>query len=128
MPMIKIWSANGMPYSVPNSMLNDYLRRGFRTTPLAGAAKNSDIPTIDKVEPPPELPLPNTVDVLPVVAPTPPPIVNMNNATLKEISTLGVSTAIARKVVSERSYLTIEDLIAKVEGFDWVSVQDKITF
>lgn len=105
-----LYSIDGEPREIPAGCVDRFLTQGYRRNPLGVKAA--------------------TVEPLPVVsAPVDPSLTSVNTASLKELIALPlVSTAIAKKIISNRPYEAIEDLIAKVEGVDWVSLQAQISF
>ncbi|GAC1493087.1 MAG: hypothetical protein NVS2B14_06070 [Chamaesiphon sp.] len=112
-PMPILRDLHGMPTHVPDDRIRDFLRMGYRHIPQQEAAIAPSYSVDLKLSAPAGTGL------------------NPNIASLKELVSLpGVTTAIARKVISDRPYVNIEDLIAKVtltDG-DWLSLAPQLSF
>jgi DNA uptake protein ComE-like DNA-binding protein len=55
--------------------------------------------------------------------------VNVNTASTKTLTVLHeVGIAKAKLIIKSRPYLVIEDLIEKVQGIDWLSIESQIEF
>lgn len=55
--------------------------------------------------------------------------VNVNTASTKGLTTLSdVGIAKAKSIIKSRPYSVIEDLIEKVQGVDWLSLESRIEF
>jgi DNA uptake protein ComE-like DNA-binding protein len=111
----------GMPTSVPEGREKDFLAQGYRR------------------EPPPTLQIPPATNGegeteqahSPVVDNQPPGagFVLVNSASLKELTErLGLSTAQAKDLQTGRPYKTIEDLIGKISGVAWVTLDSQISY
>ncbi len=100
-----LYSLDGEARQIPDSVVDRFLLEGYRRA-LPG------------------------VQAAPVVdAPVDLPLLPINTASLKDLIALPlVSTAIAKKIISNRPYAAIEDLIAKAEGVDWTALQSQISF
>ena len=104
-----LYSIDGEPREIPESCVDRFLSEGYRRN-LPGVKA-----TIE-----PTSGVPASVDTS---------LTSINTASLKDLIALPlVGTAIAKKVIAHRPYEAIEDLIAKVEGVDWVALQSQITF
>lgn len=116
----------GMPYEVPISEIDNFLRKGFRSHPPF---------------PPASLQVQEVSDVIPPAAPpeiisTPAAsevsgvnLVNVNAASLKDLAALPLmGTASAKKVRDNRPYASVEDLIAKVPDVDWLAIREHLTY
>lgn len=117
--MTIIYAPDGMPWEVPDSEIKNFARKGYRTS--APQRIKQVIPTL-VVEPVKEQ---SVHFSQPIVSQS--MGLNINTASLKDLSSLpGVTTAIARKVMSDRPYSSVEDLIAKSPDIDWVSIPDLV--
>ena len=105
-----LYSIDGEPREIPAGCVDRFLTEGYRRAlPGVKAATVDPLPVV-----------PTSVDSS---------LASVNTASLKELIALPlVSTAIAKKIIAQRPYAAIEDLIAKVEGVDWVSLQAQISF
>ena len=105
-----LYSIDGEPREIPAGCVDRFLTEGYRRAlPGVKAATVDPLPVV-----------PTSVDSS---------LASVNTASLKELIALPlVSTAIAKKIIAQRPYEAIEDLIAKVEGVDWVSLQSQISF
>jgi hypothetical protein len=111
----------GMPTSVPEGRENDFLAQGYRREPPAT---------------PPLPPIVNGEENIervysPIVDNQPPGagFVLVNSATLKELTErLGLSTAQAKDLQSGRPYQKVEDLIGKMPGVAWVTLDSQISY
>lgn len=100
-----LYSIHGEAREIPDSCVDRFLSEGFRRT-LPGAAVEPTAPTSAETS------------LLPV-----------NTASLKDLVSLPlVGTAIAKKIIQFRPYSSIEDLIEKIEGVDWMALESRISF
>jgi hypothetical protein len=108
-----LYSLNGMPVQVMPGMENDFLAKGYRTSPpKTQSAKVESSPAIAVPAPTPNL--------FPVA---------INIATLKEMSErLGLNTNQARAIRDNRPYDGIEDLIAVMPEIAWAGMDSMIDF
>lgn len=106
--MVILYSIDGEPRQIPESLVDRFLAEGYRR-------KLPEAQTVEGVENTPQ--------------PVDPSLLPINSASLKELIALPmVGTAIAKKVISQRPYSTIEDLIEQVEGVEWMALKDQISF
>lgn len=115
MKTVILWN-DSMPVSVLDTHINDYLMKGYRSTPpdyLQSAIDEvSDIEAGEQSA----IALSETG-------------VSINNAVLKELITgLNIPTAVGKKVIENRPYYNVEDLIAKVPGTEWVALDKLINY
>jgi len=105
--------STGMPYEVPLSEIENFLRKGFRSNPPF-------------VAPDPIAQLTQT-DL--IAHPANPNSVNVNTASLKELAALPlVGTAIAKKMRDHRPYANVEDLIAQIPDVDWLIINPQLSY
>ena len=110
--MAILYSLDGEPRQIPDSLVDRFLSDGYRRTP-PGAK-----PTIAQ---------PSTIDE--VTSASDSSIVAINTASLKELIALPlVGTSIAKKIIAQRPYSSIEELIEKIEGVEWIAIQAQISF
>lgn len=113
---------NGMATFVPEGMENDYLAKGYRTTP---PKQPLPVPAINQQ---PQNQQTSTNDGDEDKDQTP-GVVKINSTTLKELTErFGLSTAQAKELREGRPYATVEDLIAKISDIDWVALSPQISF
>lgn len=117
-----LYAPDGMPVEVPNTEIAAFVRRGFRSSnPLVPTSTKSEIEN-------------SAVSDRPIVTDSllQSNLLNVNSCSLKDITTsLKLSTAIARKIIDNRPYQNVEDLIAKVElpkDSDWLALNHKLTY
>jgi hypothetical protein len=121
----------GMPTSVPEGREKDFLAQGYRRepplTPLTPPPTEEEektqvySPVVDHA----------TQVYSPVVDHAPPGagFVMINSATLKELTEkLGLSTAQAKDLQGGRPYTKVEDLIGKIPGVAWVTLDSQISY
>ena len=104
----------GMPVAVPASGVDDALeQKRFRTTsPYQHALVQQNQPKVD-------LTARGDLGLK----------INSESVKIKDIvSKLNVPTTVGRKVVENRPYLGIDDLMAKVPGTEWLLKVDLISF
>jgi DNA uptake protein ComE-like DNA-binding protein len=103
-----LYSIDGEPRVIPDSLVENFLAKGYRRK-----APGSVVATVEPL----------------TVVSTDSSLIPVNSASLKELTALPlISTAIAKKVIAQRPYAAIEDLIAKVGDVDWIALQAQITF
>jgi DNA uptake protein ComE-like DNA-binding protein len=110
----------GMPTQVLEGRENDFLALGYRREP----------PPI-LITPPPVKEEEKTQVFSPVVDNQPPGagFIMVNSASLKELTErLGLSTAQAKELRDGRPYKTVEDLIAKIPGVSWTTLDSQISY
>jgi DNA uptake protein ComE-like DNA-binding protein len=114
--MIMYEPQQGMATFVPEGMENDYLAKGYRTTPP------------EQPHPQPQSQQTSINDGDEDKDETP-ARVKVNSATLKELTErFGLSTVQAKELREGRPYATVEDLIAKIPDIDWVALSPQINF
>lgn len=103
---VDLTTIDGVPVQVPEGLVSGYLRLGYRpivpekTAPTQIAKADGETVWID-----------------------------VNNATATDLRSLPlVGVGIAKKVIANRPYQDIADLIQKVEGVDWLSLQSQLAF
>jgi hypothetical protein len=110
----------GMPVEIPDGRENDFLQLGYRREPPQNP---QDRPPTKKEE---------EIKIFSPVADHAPPgagFIQVNSASLKELSeNLGLSTAQAKDLQKGRPYKTVEDLIAKIPGVSWVTLNSLISY
>lgn len=108
-----LYSLDGTPVQVMVGMENDFISKGYRTTPPQSPSSQVEtVPAIAPSEPAPGL--------LPVA---------INTATLKEMSErLGLNTNQARAIRDNRPYDGIEDLVAVMPEITWAGMDSMIDF
>lgn len=112
----------GMPWEVPASDVENYIRKGYRTSPPPVFAQTLPLTSVAASAPTPATPPPASLA---------PNVVRINIASLKDLTTLpGVGTALAKQVRDGRPYGSIEDLIAKFpeEKIDWLTLVPRLSF
>lgn len=98
----------GQPVMVNPISVDNFLRNGYRSDPPIVDA----LPT-DNQQSPPE----DDGKIL------------INSASLKDLAEqFGLSTAQAKELRDGRPYASIEDVIAKISGVDWLSLSSKISY
>ncbi|MBN3993883.1 MAG: hypothetical protein HWQ36_26215 [Nostoc sp. NMS2] len=111
----------GMPTSVPEGRENDFLAQGYRREPPP--TPQTPLVTSDEGEK-------NQV-YSPIVDNQPPGagFILVNSASLKELTErLGLSTAQAKDLQSGRPYTKVEDLVGKIPGVAWVTLDSQISY
>jgi DNA uptake protein ComE-like DNA-binding protein len=101
---VDLLTVDGMPVQVPEGSVSGYLRLGYR--PIA-PEQSSQNPQVDGET--------GWVDV--------------NKATVTELRSLPlVGVATAKQVIKCRPYRDLAELITKVEGIDWISIESQLVF
>lgn len=105
-----IYSPSGEPRLIPDEEIAGFLKRGYRRQPPNPGGR-------EEIEP------------APVAPPQSPDIINVNTASLKELTALPqVGTATAKRIQSQRPYTSVEDLIKVAPDVDWLALESKIGF
>ena len=107
-----LFDLNGMPTQVPDARINDFIRQGYRTQ-LPRIAEVVEMASHKKAQRKPESAPPSVPGALAI-----------NTAALKELSVAlpGINTGDLRKLMSDRPYSSVEDLIAKFPQIDWLNL------
>jgi len=104
------YSPTGMPFNVPRGLENDFLKRGYRSTPPIATVQAQ--PQSQNSKPPENLPK-----------------VKINLVPLKElVEGLGLSTEQAKKVQNSRPLANVEDAIAKIPDVNWLGLDSLIDY
>lgn len=112
----------GMPVEIPEGREKDFLTLGYRRKP-----PHSSAPAVTAVNDNKEEKEVHS----PVVDNQPPGegFILVNSAPLKELTEkLGLSTAQAKDLQTKRPYKAVEDLITKIPGVSWVTLNSQISY
>lgn len=108
--------STGMAYEVPISEIENFLRKGFRSTPPFVAES--------PIAPSEPIALLSVATAL-----SNPSAINVNMASLKELAALPlVGTAIAKQMRDNRPYASVEDLIARIPEVDWLTINPQLSY
>jgi len=97
------------PVRVHDSLVSNYIQNGYREQPAFEPASNL-------------IAADTTPIVLPPVLLKPTGTIDVNSASAEELATIpNVGVKIAKAVIDNRPYQSVEDLIQKVQSINWIN-------
>ena len=105
--MATLYSIDGQPVQVSGSYIGDFLRQGYSPNPPNQPEQAIASPLAQLTE------LTGAIDV--------------NSAAIKELQSLpNVGVAIAKKIIANRPYKDVTDLLNKIPEIAWLNLRDQI--